>query len=161
MLAGRSLPEEAIERRRSPAIDAEGRIAPPLAEQEDVRASRRQRLDLVDRAQAAAMHSRARAVGPERPLGEGDGIGGLEDLDRRNRRHRDRIVAVIEAVRLRIAPEAAAEEREHHPGLSGRPALPASDSALIVPNGAAVARSGIALASAPKMTPMTRRIVSV
>ena len=38
---------------------------------------------------------------------------------------------------------------------------PASESALIVPNGAAVARSGAAFANAPNMTSMTRKMVSV
>jgi hypothetical protein len=35
------------------------------------------------------------------------------------------------------------------------------DRALMVPKGAAVARAGSALASAPKTTPIMRRMVSV
>src|SRR5258708_40020843 len=38
---------------------------------------------------------------------------------------------------------------------------PASDSALMVANGLPLARSGAALAKAPKITSMTRRMVSV
>ena len=38
---------------------------------------------------------------------------------------------------------------------------PASDSALMVANGLPLARSGAALAKAPKITSITRRMVSV
>ena len=59
-LARVGLIDEAIERRRPAAVDAERRIFAALAEQEHVGAAVGQRLDLVDRAEPAAMLARAR-----------------------------------------------------------------------------------------------------
>ena len=52
--------DKAVERRRPAAVDAERRILAALAEQEHVGAAVRQRFDLVDRAEPAAMPARRR-----------------------------------------------------------------------------------------------------
>ncbi len=153
--------DEAIERRRPAAADAERRKLAALADQEHIGAAVGQRLDLVDRAEPAAMLARPGGVRPQRPLREHHRIERLQDFHRRDGRGRDRIVAVVEAVALGIAAEPAAEEAEHDPAPADRSRQPASDSALMVANGLPLARSGATLAKAPKITSMTRRMVSV
>src|SRR5580704_19792341 len=60
-------PEEAIERRLTAARDAEGRKAPTFAEQEHLSPVLVEGLDLVNRAEPAAMPARTAAVWPQRP----------------------------------------------------------------------------------------------
>ena len=116
-LARIGVEEEAVERRRLAAVDAERRILAALAEQEHVGVALVERLDLVDRAEPAAMAAGTGGIRPQRPLREHHRIKRLQDFRRRNGGGRDRIVAVVEAVAFRIAAEPAAEEAEHHPAL--------------------------------------------
>src|SRR5262249_26992014 len=106
--------EEPVDGAGCPAGDPWRRKAPALAEQEYL-GLLLQRLDFVDRAEAAAMTPGAAAVGAQRPAGEQHRIGRFEDLDRRNARGRDRRVAVVESIAFRVSAMAAAEEGEHHP----------------------------------------------
>jgi hypothetical protein len=60
------------------------------------------------------------AVGAQRPLPEHHRVGRLEDFHRRDRRRRDRRVAVVQPVAFDASAMAAAEEAEHDPALPVR-----------------------------------------
>ena len=98
-----------------PAGDAEGRVTAAFAEQRDFRDAGGQRLDLIDRADAAAMQAGAARIRPQRPLREHHRIGRFQDLGRRDGGGGDRVVRVVQPVAFRIAAEPPAEEGEHHP----------------------------------------------
>src|SRR5262249_12478251 len=68
-LALTALVDEAVERRALPAVDAERWKFSALTDQKHVGAAVGQRLDLVDRAEAAAMPAGSAGVGTQRPLG--------------------------------------------------------------------------------------------
>ena len=80
-----------------------------------------QQLDLVFGAQPAPEPARPSRVGPQRPLGVADRVGGLEDLHRGDGGGGQGGVAVVEPVAHRAAPQPAPVEGEHHPPLAVGP----------------------------------------
>ena len=106
---------EAVERGAPAAVDAERREFTPLAQQRYVGGAVRQRFDFIDRAEAAAVETGTAGIRAQRPLREHHRIQRLQDFRRRNGGGRDRVIAVIQSIGLRIAAQAAAEKAEHHP----------------------------------------------